>query len=66
MERIDMLRTIQKEMWANYHIENNPSKRADILMRLAELQKYLAQIYDSTRYVLQSAIQRKRKLAAEQ
>jgi hypothetical protein len=64
MERIDMLKTIQKEMWANYHLEKSPSKRADILMRLAELQKYLAQIYDSTRYVLQAAIQRKRKLTA--
>ena len=66
MERIDMLKTIQKEMWANYHLEKNPSKRADILMRIAELQKYLAQIYDSTRYVLQAAILKKRKLTAEQ
>ena len=66
MERIDMLRTIQKEMWANYHLEKNPTKKANVLMQLAELQKYLAAIYDSTRYVLQQSILKKRKLVAEQ
>ena len=25
IERLDMLKTIQKEMWANYHVEKNPS-----------------------------------------
>lgn len=25
MERIDMLRTIQKELWVNYHLEKNPT-----------------------------------------
>jgi hypothetical protein len=60
IERIDMLKTIQKEMWANYHLEKNPSKRASILMQIAELQQYLSSYYDSTRYVLQQAVQRKK------
>ena len=66
IERIDMLKTIQKEMWANYHLEKNPSKRASILMQLAELQNYLSSYYDSTRYVLQQAVQRKKKQELEQ
>ena len=65
IERIDMLKTIQKEMWANYHLEKNPSKRASILMQIAELQQYLSSYYDSTRYVLQQAVQRKKKQEIE-
>jgi hypothetical protein len=61
LERLDMLKTIQKEMLANYHLEQNPSKRANILMQIAELQQYLSSYYDSTRYVLQQAVQRKKK-----
>jgi len=30
MERIDTLRVILKEMWVNYHIENNPSNKVQI------------------------------------
>ena len=65
IERIDMLKTIQKEMWANYHLEKNPSKKASILMQIAELQTYLSSYYDSTRYVLQQAILKKRKQTIE-
>jgi hypothetical protein len=62
IERIDMLKTIQKEMWTNYHLEKNPSKRADILMEIAELQQYLSAFYDSSSYVMErAAIIRKRK-----
>ena len=66
IERIGMLKTIQKEMWANYHLEKNPSKKANILMQIAELQTYLSSYYDSTRYVLQQAIIKKRKQTIEQ
>jgi hypothetical protein len=66
IERIDMLKTIQKEMWANYHLEKNPSKKASILMQIAELQTYLSSYFDSTRYVLQQAIIKKRKQTIEQ
>jgi hypothetical protein len=65
LERIDMLKTIQKELWNNYHLEKNPTKRADILMEIAELQTYLSSYYDSTRYVLQQAIIKKRKQTIE-
>ena len=66
IERIDMLKTIQTELWSNYHLEKNPSKKASILMQLAELQTYLSSYYDSTRYVLQQAIIKKRKQTIEQ
>lgn len=65
IERIDMLKTIQTELWSNYHLEKNPSKKASILMQLAELQTYLSSYYDSTRYVLQQAIIKKKKQTIE-
>lgn len=66
IERIDMLKTIEKELWKNYHQQKDPTKRANILMQIAELQTYLSSYYDSTRYVLQQAIIKKRKQTIEQ
>jgi hypothetical protein len=67
MERIDTLRVILKEMWVNYHIENNPSKKVQIqiLEKIEENQVYLSSYYDSTRYVLQQAANKKDKITAE-
>jgi len=42
MERIDTLRVILKEMWVNYHIENNPSKKVQILEKIEGNQVYLS------------------------
>lgn len=53
-----MLRTIQKELWVTYHLEKNPTKKANILMQIAELQQYLSSYYDSTRYVLQQTVKK--------
>lgn len=65
LERIDTLRTILKEMWANYHIEKNPTKRVQILEKIEENQLYLSSYYDSTRYVLQQATQQKQNKQIE-
>ena len=65
MERIDTLRVILKETWVNYHIENNPSKKVQILEKIEENQVYLSSYYDSTRYVLQQAANKKDKITAE-
>lgn len=64
--RLDNLKTIEKELWNNYHLQKDPTKRANILMQIAELQTYLSSYYDSTRYVLQQAITKKRKQTIEQ
>jgi hypothetical protein len=61
MERIDTLRVILKEMWINYHIENNPSKKVQILEEIEENQIYLSSYYDSMRFVLQRAAIKKIK-----
>jgi hypothetical protein len=65
IERLDNLRTIESELFANYHLEKNPTKRANLLMHLAELQTYLSSYYDSTRYVMEQSAknnyQRKKK-----
>lgn len=64
--RIDNLKTIENELWLNYAKENNPTKKCNILMQIAELQTHLSSYYDSTRYVLQQAIIKKRKQIIEQ
>jgi Fe2+ transport system protein B len=61
LERIDMLKTIQTELWANYHKEQNPSKKANILMQIAEIQQFLSSYYDSTQYVMQQAARHKQE-----
>lgn len=61
LERIDTLRTILKEMWANYRLEKNPTKRVQILEKIEENQLYLSSYYDSTRYVLQQAVKNKQE-----
>jgi hypothetical protein len=58
LERIDTLRTILKEMWANYHQEKSPFKKVQILEKIEENQLYLSSYYDFTRYVLQQATQK--------
>lgn len=65
MERIDTLRVILKEMWINYHIENNPSKKVQILEEIEENQVYLSSYYDSMRFVLQRAANKKDKITVE-
>lgn len=55
LERIEMLKMIQNELVENYKKEQNPSKKANILMQLAELQQYLSSYFDSTRYVMEQA-----------
>ena len=40
-------------------IEKNPTKRVQILEKIEENQLYLSSYYDSTRYVLQQAVQQK-------
>ena len=66
MERIDTL-SYFKEMWVNYHIENNPSNKVQILEKIEETQVYLSSYYDSTRYVLQqqAANNKKDKITVE-
>ncbi len=65
MERIDTLRVILKEMWINYHIGNNPSKKVQILEEIEENQVYLSSYYDSMRFVLQRAANKKDRITVE-
>jgi hypothetical protein len=62
LSRIDNLTTIENELWTQYNRETNPTKKANILMQIAELQEYLSSYYDSTQYVMErAAIIKKRK-----
>lgn len=62
IQRLDMLKTIQTELWSNYHKEQNPSKKCNILMQLAEIQVYLSSYHDSTRYVIEQAAKKELKV----
>lgn len=65
--RLDNLKTIENELWTQYSKETNPTKKANILMQLAELQQYLSAFFDSTTYVMErSAMIKKRKKELEQ
>lgn len=62
LSRIDNLTTIENELWTQYNRETNPTKKANILMQIAEVQEYLSSYYDSTQYVMErAAIIKKRK-----
>lgn len=61
LERIDTLRTILKEMWANYHNCKDPLKRVQILEKIEDNQLYLSSYYDSTQYVMQQAAQKQQQ-----
>ena len=57
-----MLKLIQNELIEQYKKEQNPTKKANILMQLAELQQYLSSYYDSSSYAMErAAILKKRR-----
>jgi len=37
------------------NIENNPTKKSNILMQIAEMQTYLSSYYDHTQYIMQQS-----------
>ena len=53
IDRLNNLNTIHNELWEQYKRETNPTKKANILMQIAEMQIYLSSYYDSTRYVME-------------
>jgi hypothetical protein len=61
LTRLDTLRTVENELWSCYHSEQNPSKKANILMQVSELQQLLAAFYDSTQYIMQQAAKHKQE-----
>jgi hypothetical protein len=52
LDRIDGLELIEKKMWEEYNKEKGPWKRVQILNDIAQIQPYLASIYDSTKFVI--------------
>jgi hypothetical protein len=52
LDRIDGLELIEKKMWEEYNKEKDPWKRVQILKDIAQIQPFLASIYDSTKFVI--------------
>jgi len=66
IERIDTLRSIESELWIQYRNETMPSRKANILMQIVEVQTVLASFYDSSQYVLQQSAMIKKRRRQEQ
>ncbi|HEX2406697.1 MAG TPA: hypothetical protein VHJ38_05750 [Nitrososphaeraceae archaeon] len=56
LDRIDGLELIEKKMWEEYNKEKGPWRRVQILKDIAQIQPYLASIYDSTKFVIEKKI----------
>lgn len=59
LERIDQLELIQKLMWQNFHLEQDPYKKNRILKDIAEIQPYLSAYYEATKWVMENKEDRK-------
>lgn len=68
LNRLDMLHVIQNELIELAKKEDNPTKKANILMQLADIQERLTAYFDSTAYVLERGVKlsKKRKRELEQ
>jgi hypothetical protein len=56
LDRIDGLELIEKKMWEEYNKEKDPWKRVQILKYIAEVQPYLASLYDASKFVIDKKI----------
>lgn len=66
LERIDQLELINSEMWALYRNEKDNFKKAMILEKIAELQKYISPYYDASRYVMEQSIRQENETKQDQ
>lgn len=62
---INSFRTIERELWINYHRESEPLKKATILRHIMESQVYLADAYDVTKEIIREQAHLKEKMAIE-
>ena len=56
LEAIDTFLEIKKQMWINYHNEQHPYKKVEILTQIANLQPYINEYYASTKDVMVSNV----------
>ena len=56
LQRIDKLELVESLMWKNYDAEKNPHKKVDILCSIVNMQPYLSNYYDATRFVLEKRL----------
>ena len=54
LKRIDRLELIEQLMWKCFEDEKSPFKRTIILEKIASVQPFISNYYDSTQFVLQS------------
>jgi len=57
LERIDQLELVNQELWQQYKQEQNPSKKANILMQIAELQTFISPYYSASKRIMEMSIQ---------
>jgi hypothetical protein len=52
LERLEEVELVRKEMWRQYHLEQDPFKKARILKLIIELQPYASAFAEATAAVL--------------
>jgi len=52
LEAIDTFIEIKRQMWINYHNEQNPYKKVEILTQIANLQPYINEYYASSQELM--------------
>ncbi len=62
---IDSFRTIERELWINYHRETKPLAKSTILRHIMESQVYLADAHDVTKEVIREQAELKVKLSID-
>lgn len=53
LDRLDKFKIIEKEMWVNYYLEQDFSKKVMILAQIANLQPYISQLEEVTKDILE-------------
>lgn len=54
LEAIDTFIEIKRQMWINYHSEQHPYKKVEILTQIANLQPFINEYYSATKDVMVS------------
>ena len=52
LEAIDTFIEIKRQMWIQYHAEQHPYKKTEILTQIANLQPYINEYYSATKDVM--------------
>lgn len=66
LNRLDKFKVIEKEMWIQYHRENDAIKKVSILSAIANIQPYISQLEEITQEILEeNAVEQTKRILSE-